>query len=142
MDKTYSFESSDSLAQFSAWLWHIYLTFFGILAAFGLSGWRVGVACLMLCVVHVAGLRASITVKPAEVVVVKKWLFIPYKVHRAQGITDVWYGGDWGLEEGAICLVVKLGDEEVTIGTSKNMSDLYADLSPHITSKQTMGAAA
>jgi hypothetical protein len=126
---TYCFESRDSLAQFGAWLLHAHLAVFVPLVALELTGWQGVVAWLLLAAGHIAGLRGSIRVTPGQVVIVKKWFFLPYKSHRAARIDDVWFGGDWGLEEGAICVVVELGGQEVTLGTSRNMHDLYADLS-------------
>lgn len=140
MKTRYSFESSDSLARFGAWVVHIHIVGFGALAIFGVGGWPAVAAVLLLCGLHIAGLRASVTVGDEGVVIVKKWLFIPYKIHRAAEIADVWYGGDWGLEEGAMCVVVKLGDEEICIGTSQNMGELYCGLSPHAASNRRVTA--
>ncbi|MBL0727099.1 hypothetical protein [Piscinibacter sp. HJYY11] len=140
MQVRYAFESSDSLAQFTGWLLHGHLLLFA-LVPFSIWGWASVPAWLLLGALHIAGLRASITVTDAEVVIMKKWFFIPYSRHRAPVIADVWYGGDWGLEEGAICLVVKLGDKEVTIGTSKNMRDLYVDLLPYTAPRFVRGEA-
>jgi hypothetical protein len=141
MRAPYAFESSDSLAQFTAWLLHVHITGFGAFLLFDLGGWSGVLAALLLGAFHIAGLRASIRVTDAGVVIVKKWLFIPYKSYRAPEITGVWYGGDWGLEEGAACVVVKLGEEEVCIGTSKNMGELHDALSPWAVSNRTMKGA-
>lgn len=142
MRPPYSFESSDSLARWGAWLNHIFFTGMFTLLSFPLTGWLFVCTVLLLCTLHVAGLRASITVTDAEVVIRKKWFFIPYKTHRAPEITGVWYGGDWGLEDDAIGVVVELGGEEVHIGTRLNMGELHAALSPYASSNRAMAGAA
>ena len=126
----YHFESSDSLARFSAWilplcgggiitimLW----TFGGVIAIIGAA---------IAVVLAVIGLRASISVRNSEVIIEKKWFFILYRKYVAPEIEDVWFGGDWGLEDGAMGVVVQLANQEVHIGTSKNMKELYDALLP------------
>jgi hypothetical protein len=131
----FHFESSDSLAQFSVWI--VPVAGGGalpiVLASLGFLTWGTAAALAMLTLVLVAGLRSSIVVYPDEVKIVKKWCFLPYQVHRGEKIEDVSFGGDWGLEEGAIGVVVKIDGKEIHIGTSKNMRYLYEALT-HVAS--------
>src|SRR5262249_8292034 len=78
----------------------------------------------------VIGLRNSIVVTPSLVVITRSWFFIPYWRYTGRAIQDVWYGGDWGLPEGACGVVVKLDGQEVHIGSAKTMHHLYASLYP------------
>lgn len=126
-----SFESSDSLAQFTVWIVPVAGGGLVSLLTFDFAGWLGVLACILIVVALVVGLRSSISVTDTEVVLVKKWFFVPYRTYRAPFIDDVWFGGDYGLEDGAMGVVVKLGVNEVHIGTSKNMCQLHAALWPH-----------
>lgn len=125
----FSFESSDSLAQFMVWI--VPVAGGGIvgLIAFQLGHFKAVAALAIACLLLIVGLRSSIVVYPKQVRVVRKWFFIPYKTYTAEHIEDISYGGDWGLEDGAFGVVVKMGGKEVHIGTSKNMRFLHDALS-------------
>jgi hypothetical protein len=79
-------------------------------------------------VLLVAGLRASIAVYPSRVEIVRKWFFVPYRRYTGRSIEDVSFGGDYGLDDGAIGVVVRLDGREVHLGTSKNMHYLHEAL--------------
>jgi hypothetical protein len=128
-------ESSDSVAQFTVWIVPVWGA-----GLFGIWTWDFGGASAVIfiavvCLVLALGLRSSISVFPEQVKIVRKWFFLPYRIHRAPGIEDVWFGGDYGLAEGAVGIVVSMGGEEVHIGTSKNMHFLYEALSPFAKSR-------
>jgi hypothetical protein len=93
-----------------------------------LAGWYGVAVSAVFAVLVVAGLRAEILVSPGEVVITRRWLFVPYRRHRAPGIDDVWYGGDWGEPEGALGVVVRLGRKEVHLGSPGTMHALYRAL--------------
>ncbi len=124
----YTFESLDSLAQYDIRLslFLVGLFFFPIILIFwqwyGILLWAA-IALILLAVLP-SGFRASITVTELETIVVRKWFFIRYRKYRAAIIEDVWFSGDWGLDDGAIGVVVKLSGRELHIGTSKNMHEL------------------
>jgi hypothetical protein len=130
LDTSYTFESSDSLAQFTIWI--IPVGGGGVVGMlfFAVGGWTSLFAGLIVGAVLIIGLRASISVTDTEAVIVKKWFFIPYRTYRAAEIEDVWFGGDWGFEEGAMGLVVKLAGKEIHVGTGKNMHELHDALWP------------
>lgn len=130
MPTLYAFESSDSLVQFSIWMVPVAGAGIGGLFFFASGGWPGVLAGLLIGTALIAGLRASIKVTDTETVIVKKWFFVPYRTYRAAAIEDVWFGGDWGLAEGAIGVVVKLNQQEVHIGTSRNMRGLHDALWP------------
>jgi hypothetical protein len=142
----YAFESRDALARFSGWIPSLVAGGIGGFLAgrlLSVAGAWAGMGLGMLVgAVLVAGLKASITVTADDVVIVKKCFFVPYKTYRAREIDDVWFGGDWGLEEGAIGVVVQLGTEEVHIGTGRNMRELHDALWPLSASYRTLQAMA
>lgn len=138
MQTLYSSESSDSLAQFIVWIFPMVAGGIGGYLFFAVGVWAGVLAGLVFGAALIAGLRASVTVTGSEAVIVKKCFFIPYRTYRAPEINDVWFGGDWGLEEGAMGVVVKLGHEEIHIGTSKNMRALYDALWPLSSSYKAM----
>lgn len=78
----------------------------------------------------IPGLRSSIPVGDAETVIAKRWFFLPYYWCRGPYIEDVWYGGDWGFEDDAMGVVVKLGGKEVHLGSSDSMRHLHESLRP------------
>ncbi|WP_284620763.1 hypothetical protein [Aquabacterium humicola] len=125
----FEFESRDSLAQFSVWLLPVVGggTLSILLWQFG--GLPAVIATALVCISLVAGLRASIAVYPNRVEIVRKWFFLPYKKYSGQLIEDVSYGGDWGLDEGAIGVVVRLDGRDIHIGTAKNMHYLHDAIS-------------
>lgn len=126
----YYFESSDSMAQFAVWL---PLLFFGVPLMFIVFEFVTIFQFLcvsLLIILTVIGLRASIKVSSDQVSIEKKWFFVTYKRYDSTTLDDVWFGGDWGLPEGASCVVVKLGLKEITLGTSKNMKQLHDELWP------------
>lgn len=108
----------------------------------GLGGWLAAVGVIVAAPILALGLRSSIRVSQEEVQIVRKWFFIPYWRYRAAEIQDVWYGGDWGDPEGAMGVVVKLGSNEVHIGTSKNMHELHNALFRLSARHREMNAAA
>ncbi len=128
--RLYTFESADSLAQFGVWIVPVGGGGIVGLLTFWYGGWWGAFALAAIGLALIVGLRASITVTDTEAVIVKKWYFVPYRTYRAAVIDDVWFGGDWGLEEGAMGVVVKLAGREVHIGTSKNMHQLHDALWP------------
>ncbi len=83
---------------------------------------------LAVAAILAAGMRVSVTVSQDSVCITKKWLLIPYRIYRAREIRDVWYGGDWGEEEGADCVVLTLGNAEVNVGSSRSMKYLHDSL--------------
>ena len=121
----FRYESRDALAQFLIW----FAPFLGggvILAVFfDYGGVRGAVGAMFVATLIALGLRSSIRVALDEVRIVRKWFFLPYWSYTASEIQDVWYGGDWGDSAGAMGVVVKLGNKEVHIGTSKNMHELH-----------------
>ena len=121
----FTFESRDSLAQFLVVL--LPLIGGGVVLAvfFDIAGFRGALVAALASGILALGLRSSISVTRDEVRVVKKWFFIPYWSYKAAEIQDVWYGGDWGDSEGAMGVVVKLGNKEVHIGTSKTMHQVH-----------------
>jgi hypothetical protein len=130
MSVLYAFESQDSMAQFSvgiASLPGVLLVFFFFTVS---ADWTALLVSVLIAAIFMLGLRASIVVTDTEVVIVKKWLFVRYKTYRAPTIDDVWFGGDWGLEEGAIGVVVKLGQNEIHVGTRSNMRKIHDALWP------------
>ena len=125
----FEFESGDSLARFSVWMVPVAGGGAASAIAWNLGGIRVLAAMAVVCILLVLGLRSSISVRSEQVTVTRKWFFIPYKTYRAPSIEDVSYGGDYGLEEGAVGVVVRMGGKEVHLGTAKNMRFLYEALS-------------
>ena len=128
LQSSFEFESADSLAQFSVWILPIAGGGILIELAREFLGWWAVLLVIAICASLVAGLRSSIAVCPGQVTVVRKWFFIPYKKYSAEFIEDISFGGDYGLEEGAMCVVVRMGGKEVHIGNSKNMHFLHETL--------------
>ncbi|WUR11196.1 hypothetical protein E7V67_015900 [[Empedobacter] haloabium] len=128
----FAFESADSLAQFTVWL--IPFAGGGIVSILAgqWAGWKLLAALALICLLLIGGLRSSIQVFPDHVEVVRKWFFVPYKTYRSCFIEDVAFGGDWGLEEGAMGIVVRMSGQEIHLGTSKNMRYLYESLIPFV----------
>lgn len=93
-----------------------------------LAGWYGVAVSVVVAVLVVAGLRAEILVSPGEIVITRRWLLVPYRRHRAPRIDDVWYGGDWGEPEGALGVVVRLGNKEVHLGSPRAMHALHQTL--------------
>ena len=123
----FEFESADSLAQFSVWM--IPLAGGGIVGMlWEWFGWKSLTALVSLSLVLIVGLRSSIMVFENQVRVVRKWFFVPYKIYTSPCIEDVSFGGDWGLEEGARGVVVRMNGKDVHLGSSKNMHYLYQSL--------------
>lgn len=79
--------------------------------------------------IFLLGFRVSIKVRPSKVVIARTWYFIPYRIYRDEKIKDVFYGGDWGLPEGAGgIVVVKMGDRDVCVGNHWDMHSLHDSL--------------
>ncbi|MEW6370288.1 MAG: hypothetical protein AB1584_05085 [Pseudomonadota bacterium] len=124
----FQFESADSLAQFSIWM--IPTTGGGIVSiiAWDWGGWNLVAAVVLVCLLLILGLRSSITVRADQVKVVRKWFFVPYRTYTSPCIEEVSFGGDWGLDEGAMGVVVRMNGQDIHLGTSKNMHYLYESL--------------
>jgi hypothetical protein len=128
-DILFEFESSDSIAQFCIWI----IPFVGgglIMLPFSIWGYIGIIITLIVVLVIVIGLRASIVIHEGKVVVRKTCFFITYKYYEADCVEDIWFGGDWGFEEGAMGVVVTLNGKDVHIGTSKNMRYLFDNIKP------------
>lgn len=79
--------------------------------------------------IAVAGLRAGVSVTHDRIVVTKScWRWV-YARYAATHVRDVTYGGDWGLTEGSLGVVVDLGDVEVHVGSPGTQAALYEALS-------------
>jgi hypothetical protein len=128
----YQFSGPDSLARFVIGFvgWLGGGTFPPPLIAWWIWGWPGALAWSAGILLVVAGLRASIVFTPAETVVTRRWFLVPYWRHRAAQIDDVWFGGDWGLDDGAMGVVVLLAGKEVHLGSASTMHGLYAALYP------------
>jgi len=124
----FQFESPDSLAQFSVWM--IPTAGGGIVSIFAWDwgGWKIAAAVALVFLLLIIGLRTSITVRADQVKVVRKWFFVPYRTYTSPWIEDVSFGGDWGLDDGAIGVVVRMNGQDIHIGTAKNMHYLYESL--------------
>jgi hypothetical protein len=125
------FSGRDSMAQFMAFVIIVQSVgwIFLPVAWIPLPGGAVSFGFLTLAVVVIiAGLRASIVVKPSRVVIVRKCFFIPYWCHIGRAIEGIQFGGDWGDPEGAIGVVVILDGKELHIGSGKTMHYLYSAL--------------
>ena len=127
------FSGSDSIAQFYVWLAifgggvipiPLYLYFYGSLEILLVT--CIAVTAMLL------GLRYSIVVTPSRVIITRTCFFIPYRRYRAPAVDDVFFGGDFGLAEGAFGVIVKMGNKEVHIGSSKTMHVLHDALLPLI----------
>ena len=138
----FSFESRDELAQWLVWLSLFLGGGVAMAIAFGYGGVRGAGAALLAAAVLGLGMRSSITVTTDQVTIVRKWFFVPYWSYKADEIRDVYYGGDWGSDDGATGVVVRLGDEEVHLGTSRNMRQLHDALFPLSARYREMNAAA
>jgi hypothetical protein len=130
----FSFVGSDSLAQFTGWLLILLPAPVTVPALLHFGGAKAVVLLAAVGLLLLAGLRASIVVTADEAVVTKLWFLVPYRRYRAPAIKDVWYGGDWGEEETASGVVVRLGvrrgEDEIHIGSAKTMHALHDALTP------------
>lgn len=77
-----------------------------------------------------AGLRTSIVVTVRKTTIIKKWFFVPYRYWSAREIGEVSYGGDWGKCDYPAGVVVRLGSNDIHIGSGKTMHELYTALLP------------
>lgn len=93
-----------------------------------LAGWYGVAVSVVVAVLVVAGLRAEVLVSSGEVVITRRWFFLPYRRHRAPRVDDVWYDGDWGEPEGALGVAVRLGEKEVHLGSPGTMHVLHRAL--------------
>lgn len=122
----FKFSGPDGLTMLSGWIW---LAIFLVPLFIGLP--LVAFATVLAGgAVFVLGLRSAIVVRPGKVSITKKWFFIPYRCYEAEKIDDVWYSGDWGLDDGAIGVVVQLGKKEIHIGSRSTMHGLFDALFP------------
>jgi hypothetical protein len=124
-DHLFEFESSDSLAQFLVWMAPV--AGGGAIAAvvWGMVGLSALAAIGAIWLVLLVGFRSSITVQLGRVTIRRKWFFVPYRTHIASSIEHVCFGGDYGLGEGAMGVVVTMGGKDFHLGTSKNMHYLH-----------------
>jgi hypothetical protein len=97
---------------------------------YGCGGWKGTLAVMALFSAIAIGLRSSIVVTEGCTVITRRWFFIPYWRRSAPGIDDVWFGGDWGDEDGAMGVVVEMRGKEIHLGSSKTMRQLHAALFP------------
>ena len=128
---TFTFSGQDSLLQFIMWL----LVFLagGLLVPLlmWLFGGKLAAAVsIAVALMIIFGLRASIVVTPSQVIITRKWIFIPYRRYTGPVIEDVWFGGDWGEPEGASGVVVQVNGKEIHIGSRKTMHYLHKSLYP------------
>lgn len=121
----FQFESADAIAR--VLVLFAPLAGGGVVAVLALDfgGWRWIAGVALACLIVACGLRSSISVFSDQVIIQRKWFFIPYQTYEAGAIEDVSYGGDWGLEEGAVGVVVSMGGREVHLGTPKTMRYLH-----------------
>jgi hypothetical protein len=124
-DDVFEFESSDALAQFLIWMAPIAGGGVIAVAVWGAGGVSALLAMGAVCAALVAGLRSSIKVRTDRVTIRRKWFFVPYKTHTAPFIEHVCFAGDYGLEEGAMGVVVTMGGRSHHLGTSRNMRYLH-----------------
>jgi hypothetical protein len=106
------------------------LTALGSVPLLSPFGYPSGLYILGALVALALGLRVTIRVAPGTIHITKKWLFIPYWRVRSTQIHDVWYGGDWGLPEGAVGVVLALDRTEVHVGSSRTKRLLFDSLRP------------
>src|SRR5262247_1001230 len=124
---TFKFSGRDSIAQGMAWM--VVLTPVPWLPVVAWNaGGGVGVGIIAVALAIIIGLRASVVVRPSRGVIIRKGFFIPYWRYTGRVIEDVWYGGDWGLPEGASGVCVQLNGKEIHIGSRKTMDYLYFSL--------------
>lgn len=124
----FEFQSSDSIAQWCVWVVPLAGGGAFSLIAWDLAGLHVLAAIAVGSIILVAGLRSHICVSTSQVTITRKWFALPYKTYMAQSVEYVSYGGNYGLEEGAIGVVVQLGGRSVHIGNSRNTHFLYKSL--------------
>lgn len=124
----FQFESADALAR--VLVLFTPLVGGGVVAVLALDfgGWRAIAGVAFACLIVASGLRSKISVSSDQVIIQRKWFFIPYRTYEAGAIEDVSYGGDWGMEEGAVGVVVSMGGREVHLGTPKTMRYLHEAL--------------
>lgn len=126
--RCYAFSGRDSGSQMGMFVLSLHLVQI-VPLPFNRS-WQVFFYTTVACLVIMAGLRFSISVKPGRVLVIKKWIFIPYWFWSAAEIEAVWYSDDWGREGEDMGVTVQLGDKEVIIGSVKTMHQLHSALRP------------
>jgi len=93
----------------------------------GIEGLFLVIALMGLLAI---GLKSSIKVDENQVVIQKKWFVIPYKTYKGKKIESVFYSGNYGEEEDAFSIVLKLNGQEITMGTKKDLRYLYDSLYP------------
>ena len=128
---TFAFSAQDSLAQFMVWLLVLGAGTLPLpLIAWWFGGTAAAIASILTALAVLIGLRTSIVVTPSQVVITRRWFFIPYWRYTGPAIEDAWFGGDWGEAEGASGVVVQLNGKEIHIGSRKTMHHLHASLLP------------
>lgn len=97
---------------------------------YGWLGWGGSFGMVTALLVLALGLSGEITVTIDETTVVKRWFGLPYRRYSAPYISLVEYGGDWGLPDGAVGVVVQIGERRVHIGAPWSMRRIHDALTP------------
>lgn len=127
----FAFRGRDAMGQF--------VVFLGVTGAGALPlpllawfwDWRIGVAIVGLALIVMVGLRTAIVVRRDEAVITRYWFFLPYRRYRAASLDEVWFDGEMGLPDAASgCVVVRLGEREIHLGSRRTMHTLFARLAP------------
>ncbi len=138
----FQFNGADAIARLGIWIVLIATLSLPIpIYLFKWGGWEIFAVIGLISGVIISGLRCSVIVTASMVRITKRWFFIPYRTHTAPEIEGVWFGGDWGEPQGAEGVVIKLGQQEIHVGSKKTMHHLYAALSPLETRREWKRAA-
>jgi hypothetical protein len=131
-NQTFQFTGRDSLSQFL-------VVFVLTLGAGGFSVpllfWDFGanmaaLGSVAFALVLAAGLRSSIVISDHVVTITRLWFFVPYWKYTGKVIEDIWFGGDWGMDDDAMGIVIKIDGQEVHMGSRKTMHFLFDALQP------------
>ena len=127
----FEFNGTDSIGRFRVWIVAITVGTLPTPFWFWQFGGVVALGAFVVStVVIVLGLRTAVIATPERVTITRKWFSVPYWSHSANVTDDVWFEGDWGLDDDAMGVVVRLGRKEVCIGSSSTMHYLYESLTP------------
>jgi hypothetical protein len=94
------------------------------------GGWRPILGTIVLLLVLSAGLRSSIEVTEDRVTIWRTWFGIPFWRIQGAKIDSVYFDGDWGLDDDANGIVIKIGEKEYCFGSKKTMHFLERSLYP------------
>ena len=130
--ETFRFTGRDSLAQLHV----VFVVLFGggcpsILMILWGYGATLMLVLIPLSLTIAVGLRSSIVVSDCGVTISRLWFFIPFWKHTGKSIEDVWFGGNWGLDDDAMGVVLKVDGKELHIGSRQTMHFLYDALNPY-----------